>query len=415
MQKIKTKEGTISGRVSSQLAQTSRIRKQKRTPKAGRRKLPTRESNTSGRNSDSYTLKAATRDIPYLRVANLQGMRGVVFSSDSDMLQGIKDLYPVISNMKGFSEPSWAENAHPSEVLHNLLHQFESIQRPEEWGVRQEDGKYVISATNMFGNGDPIFIPIDFLSQINRTHKRLHDFLIYALRLVYHTNNIGMIHDWVCNEYGSGMYYEFLESRQDDYQQETDDENEENLWYRYHASLEYYGKKGVVAAYSKMLTGAASLRMFKKELESFKPRNKYEEEALPFLQAALVLAETKKSILDYSQEPNDCGEATPKDYMRIVWNFDDNDLMYKEFSECLDASVHGCGVVPFCWMSTYGDEKSDNYREDVNVCKKFEDFFMKGNEMANNIKSDLKGVCQQPPLPLNQKNTKNGRLVNILV
>lgn len=421
MQKAKTKKAAKVKRVPRLIGRDSKQGKQIKKSATGHRILRNGTNDSTGKHLVPFALKPITKELPLLEVAIMQGGEHK-YGDEAVQLKMIADLFPVISSLKGYNKfGEIKSDSKPSKVLTNLIIKFEACKvKFEKWTIEKEKEQYVIKALNVLDAESACFIPVDFLSQINQSHPKLHEFLIYAFRLVKQCNGLGMISDWVKfnnDDRSDGMYYSQLTEREEwddsNYDEEEADGEEDDFHYSVKHSLEYYGPRGVVASYSKLLSGGASLRMFKKQLAEFKPSNEFEEYALPFLQATLALAETKQSIYDYCKEPWESGEATPAQYLQVVWTVDEDDNMYQIFSECLDASASGCGVVGFCWEVTLKNNYDSSIEKDLAYIKKVDNFYQLGREMAHNIKDKLKGVGQYPPQQF--KKSKNGRLVDILV
>lgn len=367
------------------------------------RKLHRGKDASSIKPVNAFALKPIVKELPYLTVASLQGEESM-YKDESVQIKMIEDLYPVICDAKGIENVSMESS--PAEFITEMMKKFDAIGDYERWSITSVKGKYKIKALTQYEGEESIHIAVDFLSQINRSHKRLHDMLIYGLRLVQNVNHIPVFHDWCQTGKFPGQIYEYLLERKDEHEDEED-------YLKIANTFHYYGPKGVPSLYSKLLKGCSSIKLFKKAVEDFIPNNAFEEYALPFLKSIVVLAETKKNIYDYCEEPWEAGEAKPCDYMQVIWSWDEDDLMYNMFNECVDAMAMDSGVVGFCWESFIGPDELEQNKSDYEFCDKVIDFFRKGNEMSHQIKDKLKGVIQQPPLPLKEK--KNGkRLSDIL-
>lgn len=410
MQKAITKKKSKAKGVSQLVRKHSVKGKSVKRSAPGHRKLFTGTNEPTVKHLVPFALKAIEKQLPYLTVVDAQGEL-TKYGDQRKQLQIIKDVYPVISSMKGFKVVEFDHFKSTAEVLTSLISQFDSIGRFEQWSLEEIEGKHKLKAMNIYGGGKSIHIAVDFLSQINMSHKKLHDFIIYALRLVQNVNSIPVFHDWCADKNSKGMVYEWLWEKADG---EYDPQDEEVQVIT--EALEYYGHRGIPNVYSKLLRGVSSIKIFKSELEKFTPSNNFERYAQPFLRAALVLAETKKIMHDYCNEAYEAGEAKPYDYMQVIWSWDDDDLMYQTFNEYIDSMAHGCGVSGFCWEAILEEGGFANQDSDIDFCDKCEDFFRLGNEMAKQIKKELNGVCQQSPLPLNNNKNKNGRkLIDILL
>lgn len=361
----------------------------------GRRELLHGTNAAASRVVVPFALKPVDKELPFITVSSLQG-ENTEYGNEKKQLQILQDIYPIISSMKGFEAIDINENNTTADLLHALFKQFDSIGKFERWSLEKTSSSYQLKALNIYKGEDPIYIAVDFLSQINRSHKRLHDFIIWAIRLAYNTNCIPMFSDWCHNGKYAGTIYEYLLERKDDMESEDQEYRK-----KYYDALEYYGSKGIPSAYCKILySGGASLIKFKQKLSEFKPENEFEEIALPFLQATLVLAETKKKMYDYCNEPYEAGEAKPNDYMQIIWTYDD-DIMAEMFHECIDSMANGCGIVGFCWEAIIENGGTfNNQGGDFDFCDKIEAFFETGQDMSLKIKKKLSGIKQQPPLPI---------------
>lgn len=397
MQKAINKTKIKARRIPQVTGKSSIKRVANRTSAPRHRKLLTGKSASTFKPANAFALKPITKKLPFLTVASLQGEYSK-YSDESVQIKMIADLYPVLCEVKGIENISMEST--PAEVLTAMMQKFENSGDYERWSICEVGGKFKIKALTQYSGCESIHIAVDFLSQINRTHKSLHDLLIYGLRLVQNINGIPVFHDWCQSGNYPGQIYEYLLERKEEH--ESDEE-----YLKIAETFQYYGLKGIPTLYSKLLRGAGSIKLFKKAVESLVPKNDFEKYALPFLQSIIELVETKKKIYDYCEEPWEAGEAKPNDYMQVIWSWDDDDLMYQQFNECIDAMAMGCGVVGFCWESFIGVDEVKRNKSDYEFCDKVIDFFTKGNEMSHKIKNELKGVLQQPPLPLKEK--KNGK------
>lgn len=414
----KEKNKTVKTKgVSQRLPKSNSIGGKRKQLNARLGKLQPGANALSFGNDYPFALNPFFKTIPELLVQELQGNLSFDYSEEAQ-LKVIKDLYPVIANFKGFKENKrWSNSTHPSFVLHDLFSQFRKIGKHEHFEIENTGEHYQLKVLNAYGSTDPIFVPLDFLSQINRSHKRLHDFIIYALALVKRYNSIQLFGDWVktTNQTGThGVVYESLLEQEDWY--ESNDELEDNNKHEIEATLKYYGPGGIPATYNKLInTTPASLKLFKQELDSFTPNNDFEAMALPFLKSAYDLANYGIDIHELCEQPWNNGEVTPCEYMACIWSWDDNDRMYNCWSEFLDDQAQNIGVSPFCWKETLTLE---SYKGNENIChsKRFISFFTEGNEMATKIKKKLEGkdAPQRMPLPINKTN-KHGRLIDIIV
>lgn len=412
MQVKKTKK---PGGVPQSIRQLGRKRIEKGTQPARLGKLQRKANGGTSTVLRPFTLKPFTKELPALKVAMLQGKEHDL-GSEEKQLQAINDLHPVISNLKGYKENKrWSETTAPSEVLHDMLTQLDKFYEQDiidndDWKVEQEDdGKYYIEVLNTYGDNAAIFIPVDFLSQINRSHSRVHNFIVYAIILVKNINQISLFYDWCeFSKQGQGMIYEYLHDRF--YDMTAEDGGMEEM----EACLTYYGHKGIPAAYCKLFNSGASLREFNKQLASFVPTNNIERIALPFLKLASKLAGTKIPLRKYCEEPWQNGELTPEGYYVVVWTVDKEDLMEEMFCEVMDDQAQNLGAVPFTWKCKLDD--SNKLTEAIEFCTLVEEFFETGREMAHAIKKLVKDKPQEYPLPLKPKKNYNGkRLIDILV
>jgi len=411
---IKTK-GKAKG-VSRRIRKHTVKRRAVKQPAAGRGKLFPATDATASKSVVPFALKPFVNEIPALKVIELQGNENK-FAGEEIQVQLIQDLYPIISKHVGYKENKrWSSNTSTSEVLHDLLKKFDKLRfsdKPEGnedyWKIKKEEGKYCIEIMNTYGDSDAIFIPLDFLSKINLSHRRLHEFLIYAFRLVNNINKVQLFDDWCKKEKQTGnhgMIYEYLLERKD-YGYE-DDAHE----LKHKETLRYYGPAGIPSAYCKLLNGGASLNEFDKQLSKFTPSNDFEKIAFPFLQATLALAKTKKTLIEYCEQPWNNGEATPMEYYACVWTIDSTDMMCDIFCEILDEQANNAGASPFCWTEILGNNSENE--EAIDFCKKAKHFFETGRKMAHEILKKVKNNTAEYPLPLTKK--KNGkRFIDILV
>ncbi len=385
------------------------------TSTTGRRKLFGGKDAATGKHLVPFALKPADMLISHLTVCDLQGEDNE-YSGEDLQLKILKDIYPVIYSMKDFKVVEFDHFNTTADALTTLLQWFNNLDY-EKWSLVQIESKYKLKVLRQYGGEHSIHIAVDFLSQINRSHTKLHDMIVWALRLVSRYNGIQMFGDWCKIEHRTGehgMTYEYLLEREEDFdgEEEGDWDNSKR---RYNDTLQYYGPNGVPSKYAKLLYQGASLKMFKSELAKFKPFSKFDHFAFPFLQAALTVAETKKRIHDFCDEPWEAGESKPSDYMSVVWSWDDEDLMYQLHNELIDGAAQGCGVVGFCWediLDDKGNLTENKSNPAIDFCDKMTAFFVAGNKMSIDIKNELNGEIQQSPLPLKKK--KNAKLIDII-
>lgn len=392
------KTGKRNKGVSQLIGNDSKARKQSKHAPLGHRRVRNGANDATSRNLVPFALKPIESEHTYLDVESYFGEENE-FGSTEIQLKVIEDLYPVVSSLSGYNEPKLIPELTPSKVLHSLLKQFDSVTKFEKWDIIKPNDTYLITGLNCLDAESACFIAIDFLAKINQSHERLHTFLIYAFRLVAQCNNIELLY-----EFTNGMYYEQLEERLEwdakEYDESVSDGEQDDYHYSVKHSMEYYGSKGIVSTYNRLLSGGASLRMFKKQLSEFKPENKLEEVALPFLQATLALAETKMNIYDYCEDPWESGEVTPRNYFRVMWSWDDDDNMFQIFKDELDSHANGSGAAGFCWNVTLEKGKELSLKKDYDFINKVGKFFELGNEMSNAIKSEVKNNPESLPKPL---------------
>lgn len=403
--KIKQKSKTGG---ASQLRRKSAIKRiAVKQATTGHRRLPKRTNASPSITLNSFALKPVTKQLLAIDVLNIQGAKHELANSD-EQLKCLEHVHKILTSLGGKID---LREKSPSEALEIMMKKINDLQCYEEWSLKKEGSKYVINGLFTYGPGNPVYIQIDFLAQINRTHTKLHDLIVYALVLVANWNRIPLLYDFVKtkDERGHhGMFYEYAIERMDVFGEE--DKELEQL----KNTLEYYGPKGIVSSYHKHLEKTcSSLRLFEKEMKTFKPNNQFEIYAEPFLRAALALAKTKRSMHDLSHDLHGDGMATPIDYMRIVWCYDEDDFMFKEFCDQLDMMAQSIGSVAFNWTENLDGTNTTNNKENIEFADLIIDFFDKGFDMANRIKSELKGVSEQP-LPTKSKR-KNGRLIDIIV
>lgn len=388
MQSIKKTGKRIKG-VSQLIRNDSKARKQSKHAPLGHRRVRNGANDATSRNLVPFALKPVESEYTYLDVESYLGEENE-FGSTEIQLKVIEDLYPVVSSLNGYKEPELTPELTPAKVLHSLLKQFDSLTKFENWEIIKPNDTYLITGLNCLDAEPACFIAIDFLAKINQSHERLHRFLIYAFRLVNRYNNIELLY-----EFTNGMYYELLQERLE-WHDEFDDDKED-FDYSIKNALEYYGNKGIVSNYNRLLSGGASLRIFKKQLSEFVPQNKLEEIVLPFLKATIELAETKMNIYDYCQAPWESGEVTPSDYFRVLWSWDDNDKIFEIFRDELDSMANGCGTVGFCWNVTLEKSKDVSFKKDYDFINKLRKFFELGNEMSRLINSEVKNWPENIP------------------
>lgn len=397
VQAIKKTGKRIKG-VSQLIGNDSKARKQSKHAPLGHRRVRNGANDATSRNLVPFALKPVESEHLYLDVESYFGEENE-FGSIEIQLKLIEDLYPVISSLDEYKELELTPELTPAKVLCSLLNQIYLLSKFEKWEIIKPNDTYLITGLNCLDAEPACFIAIDFLAKINQSHERLHTFLIYAFRLVSQYNNIELLY-----EFTNGMYYEHLQERLEwdakEYDESVSDGEQDDFHYSVKHSMEYYGSKGMVGTYNRLLSGGASLRMFKKQLSEFVPQNKLEEVAIPFLKATLELAETKMNILDYCQEPWESGEVTPRNYFRVMWSWDDDDNMFQIFKDELDSMANGCGAVGFCWNVTLEKGKDVSLKKDYDFINKVGKFFELGNEMSNAINSEVKNWSENIPKPL---------------
>lgn len=366
----------------------------------GHRKRPTGKNENSSGVTTPFTLKPITKTIPFLSVAVNQNYETDNWGNEQEQVRMIKDLYPIIASLPGFVEKTnWSLDNKPAEVLHDLLFQFEKLNtNTENWNVKLADDKYYINALYMYGDPDPIFIAADFMAKLQSQNKQLFEYLVYAFRLAFGYCGIDCFSDWCKTKHESGyhgMYYEYLLETASSFEEE-----EEEIYIKHKQCLAYYGPNGIPTAYSKLLHGVASNRIFSKTINNWKPKGFLECIAQPFLNATVDLIATKKRLGDYCNEPYENGEVTPGDYLKVIWNYDEEDLMWKTFSNHLDDSFNGCGASPFCWSVDLKKNAVVDTRADIDFCNKVITFFKEGQNMANEFRERLKHLPEVMPIPL---------------
>ena len=363
------KQGFIEISQSDFVSGISRKERQSRAVRRGKLHIGT-HGGTS--NFGAPTLKCPDTVYTELQIAELLGKP---LLDESQQFQLLHDVYPVISKIKGFVEnDGWNIDTHPSIILSDLFCQFKDKTNYEDWELEYDDKTVVrIHVVKLYGPEDSKLIPLDFLSKLHLFNKSLHDFIIYAVKLVICNNGIQDYSD--CINTGTTQATEGHIYNHTEYVLENN-EPEEDEYLEAINIRDYYGKKGTPVAYHKIISSAyASLRIFKKELDKLQPTDKYVEAALPFLKAAYKLASSKIDIRELSGENND-GMASPYEYMRFVWCNDiDGDMMFRLLCEFVDDMANNIGVQPFRWTEILDEDSSQQSNEMKAKCNLFIEFF----------------------------------------
>ena len=402
------KKKNRSNRLSQSPDKGSGKRVEATAEQAGLGRVQGRASAGASSNAISLVLKPSTKILNGLQVATLQG-HNQQLADPSEQLKCIADLYPIISKIDGFKEnKKWNVDSLPADVLHHLLKQFEKISKIDNWSVDHSNGRYTIKAIEFYGDGEFEIISVDFLAKINVSHPKLHELLTYGLMLVSRYNQIQLFGEWVkTSETGTGLLYEYLVEREEWF----DGEDEEDQ-FKYGGAIDYYGPKGVPAAYIKLLGKGATLPMFKKEFNAWRPFDEIETKCYPFLKSLLTLVETKQSIAPYCQQPYEQGEITPMDYMTVIWARDEEDMMFRVYCDHIDDWSQN-GSSPFCWHSDISNPEST--KQIRLFLDKVIDFFNKGFQMSLDMDSMLRGVTELPPDLKPKKKKQNGLLIDIII
>lgn len=328
-----------------------------------------------------------------------------IVATPQQQVKAIADLYPHISKLKGFkSKKNYTANTEPAVVLHDLLSQFEDHGSFENWNLLLRGDTYTIKGTAFYGNEDPNWVTMDYLPLIERSHPELHELLFYAMVLVSQYNGIETFDDCVeLSDGRRGWLYETLTESMEYY---IGDNPEPDALEKYTETWHNYGPNGLPAKYIRKIRGGGSLRLFKSKLSEFVPEDKIGEISLPYLKLALELASTKRSILDFSEEPYEGGELTPLHYKRFVWSDDERDYMWQNLADHIDAQAQ-CGVVPFCWQQDI--DGSEDIEKDRKFLDLVESFFKVAETTANLITQLIKN-----PKRKTKKQKENELLINIL-
>ncbi len=422
MQRAKKKNGPK--RIPQKNSTTAGQRIKAQQGKAGRGRIPKRATGGAGGTASPFILKPCTQIFNDLRVGTLQG-RDKTLSDPAIQLNAIRDVYPIVSKLPGYRESKkLSADTSPADVLHDLLVKFEKLTKSDQWSLENDAGKYTLHSQEEYGDTGAIWIQVNFLARINRSHVKLHGLLVYGLVLVNRWNKINLFHDWVKTKPQQGhhgMVYEYLLEREEwfiDQAHEPEEDEEEPQFneehYKYEQCLEYYGPKGVPASYINLFNKAnASLRRWKTELERFKPGDDIENACYPFLKAMLALAQTRTSIVEYCQEPYEQAELTPMFFYQVIWCWDDDDLMWLTHADNIDSWAQN-GVSPFCWKSDF--TKPEQKAKTIEFLDKVIKFMNAGNEMSELMEKLTKGIQEQTPLPLtNKPSKKHGKLIDIFV
>jgi hypothetical protein len=377
-----------------------------------RRGLCKGATTSTSRPNNPFTLKAADKILSGLHVAVLQGQDSP-FANPAEQLKALNDLYPVVSKLPKFKEKrGWTIDSSPSDILHDMLIQFDNMQTFENWEIELIEGKYSINGLFLYREPDPYWITADFLPKINHSHPELHELAIYAFMMVSRYNHIDLYDDWVKTtekfDY-NGMTYEMFKVENEPIEEDPD--NNQDELHLIELCKNYYGPKGLPAAYLKIMKGGVSLKIYEEKLKRYHNNDKISQVILPFLHQALVIAKTKISMLDYCHEPFESGELTPNNYLRIIWSYEDNDLMWQCFARSIDDWAQN-GVSPFCWKCSVNELTQTNMH--LSFLDELIKFFEVGSKMSQELIPLLKGAPEQLPKPIKKKK-QNGRLIDILV
>lgn len=374
----------------------------------GRRRLHADKNSGTRITAHPFALAPFEKEIPTVDVLALQGSE-LEITNEDEQLKCIEDLHGILSNLGGKINLRGKSRA---EIIKLLMQKIDQKQRYEEWELIKDENGYTIEGLYNFG-GHPCFMTIDFLARINRSYPRLHDFILYALKLVYTYNHITLLHDLCKTKEGyTGMHYEWLTDELDNYA--NDNENDEERIRDIKNTLEYYGPKGIVSSYEHRLrTINSSLRMYEKELKAFKPENAFEMMAEPFLKSALNLAKFKRSIDEISEDPHGDGCATPRDYMRIIWSWDESDEIYRNICDHIDCAANSIGSIGFSWKEKISKKNNSVTKANCEFASAIENFFDEGHLLSKRMEDHTRGMSENPLPPIQKK--KNGKLVNIII
>ena len=377
----------------------------------GRRRLHADKNTGTRVTTHPFALVPFEKEIPSVDVLTLQNS-DVELADIDEQLKLVEDLHAILTNLGGKIS---LQGKSPSLLAKQILLKIDQRQGYDEWQLKKDADGYLIEGHYQYSAG-PCFISIEFLSKISRTHPKLHDFIMYALKLVNTYNGVPLLFDLCKHKKGyTGMHYEYL---QDEYEQfdneEEEDESENQRKKDIKNALEYYGPNGLVSSYSSRLENMnSSLRMFEKELKAFKPKDKFEILAEPFLSAALALAKTKRNMQDICVDPYGDGLSTPLDYMRIMWSWDESDRMYMTVCDFIDCAAQSIGSIGFTWPEKLTKKGCPNSKENIAAATKFTKFFEQGHYLSKQMEDLTRGMSENPLLPIQKK--KNGRLIDIIV
>ena len=414
------KQGFIEISQSDFVSGISRRERQSRAVRRGKLHIGTHGSTS---NVGSSSLKCPDTVFTELQLWELLGKP---LMTEAEQLKLLECTYPVIQRMEGFKENNgWTLDTHPSVILCDLFSQFKAIGRFEDWSIENNDeGNYEIHVLEEYGDNRAQFIPIDWLSQLHQSNKRLHDIIVYAINLVIKNNGIwgyaewlnftdiagngGMINEWLFNELSE------LEEFDDGIIKIQD-------------TISYYQKDGLPYKYYKLIVGCnASIRIFKQELDELENEklDAFEAAALPFLKAAYLLANDGTDIRSLSDFANEEGYMQPMEYKLFVWTTDNQDLMFDKFTEHIDDKANNIGVRSFCWNEKLDADDNANIAELKQKCDLFQSFFDTAEKMVEVIAPKVKKneqlfvgeLSKSNYKPKPTKKQKDARkLINILV
>ena len=390
----------------------------------GRGKLSGRDGNSSKRALVPFTLTPERKMLTQLAIMSFQGVEHPL-ATEEQQLKAIADIYPVAKSINGFKENKrWSINSSPAEVLHSILTSTIKSNDYEEWDVELEDGRYCLKVTQYYGCPNKLFIPINFLAKVNRSHPRLHELLIYTFRILQNIIGVESISTWVQHNktnYQHGHVFDWVKSREEELCNHEEHEGgnmdqEEIIELQdLRESLDYYSFGGIPQKYAALLRGLVSVKKFEKTLSSFLIMNEYESVALPFMNKVLELAKTKYEMHEVSVSPWESGEVTPNEYMSIVWTDNQHDTFFNIMEGNIDQVAECAGSVPFCWKVILNEKNKSIVNEYIHFCDLLLSVFDEGKEFIKVINNDLtsKNKTQElAPKVVNNKTTK--KLIDIL-
>jgi len=290
-----------------------------------------------------------------------------IFKDKNDIIQMIKDLYPIIKNRENAisGNEKFNEELEPIEFLHWILKRYDDTRQDyEEWTVSYNEEKkkfeiiYIYEYDDIGINGRSQ--SLEFLLKVKEKNEALYELFVGYIRLIIDSISVPM---WYNN---SNFDYnlEYIEQTAKDYL-EDDTEEDKEIGKSHLECVKKYKKPGGDAFELACSINSSKMikSLFKKKIKNVKGKNKGERMIIDFLINNIGLINEKEKLYSFwhiDREESDGNPVTFEDYACLMFSYDEKDIFFKHSNEMYSMNANEYGVIPFRDYLVEGSNKKES-------------------------------------------------------